>query len=739
MSFRDTLRFIILACFFATPFIGLYFADSMFFPFITGKNFAFRILVEVMLGAWVLLMFIDATYRPRFSWILVAAGTFLAVMTVADFTGVNPYRSFWSNYERMEGLITLIHLFLYFIIAGSVLTTDHAWKWFWRTSLGVSLIVAVYAYAQLHGGEAIHQSSNRLDATFGNSIYLAIYALFHFFLAAFLFFRESKEDSLFRFAYPVVAVVNLVVIYYTQTRGTLLGLVGGVFLALLLAALFDREHPERKKYAMGGVLGVLILVVMFVAWRDAPWIQANKTLGRMANISLTDPTTISRFMIWNMSWEGFKERPLLGWGQDNFLYVFAKHYNPKMWNQEPWFDRSHDVFFDWLIAGGALGLLAYLSLFLAALYYIWSSKNQHLSVLERGVLTGMLVGYFIHNIFVFDNLTSYIVFFAFLGYLHAQSLPAVPPQNNERSRSRAEKGNELEAGDLAVAAVIVVALTASIIYLVNIRNINANIALINALRPEGIFVVGPNGQKEIAIKEVLDRRLFGTGEAREQLAQLAMHAVDPRVPEEIRRQFYELTASEFEQELADDPTNVRMISFAAAFYQQFGQFDKALGYFKKAIELSPKRQPPYLDLSQMLSAEGNHKDAEQVAKIGYELEPKDPDSALAYAVALVYQKKLEEADSILAPFRGSSLVYQSRLVNAYGNGHYYDKVVELLNEKIAKGDASGRDYLALSGAYAGLGENAKAIAAVEKGMSVDATIKAESEQVLRQLKGNMAH
>src|SRR3989338_3919609 len=87
MSLKEMLRFIILSAIFATPFICLYVAESMFFQFITGKNFAFRILVEAMLGAWVLLMFIDSTYRPRFSWILAAAGAVLTVMTVADFTG----------------------------------------------------------------------------------------------------------------------------------------------------------------------------------------------------------------------------------------------------------------------------------------------------------------------------------------------------------------------------------------------------------------------------------------------------------------------------------------------------------------------------------------------------------------------------------------------------------------------------------------------------------------------------
>ena len=128
MTLRDFLRLFVLTGIFATPFIGLYVAGSMFFPFITGKNFVFRIIVEAILGAWVLLMFIDSTYRPKFSWVLAAAGTFLAVMTVADFMGENPFRSFWSNYERMEGLVTLAHLFLYFIIAGSVMGVERVWN-----------------------------------------------------------------------------------------------------------------------------------------------------------------------------------------------------------------------------------------------------------------------------------------------------------------------------------------------------------------------------------------------------------------------------------------------------------------------------------------------------------------------------------------------------------------------------------------------------------------------------------
>jgi len=728
------LRFIIISAIFATPFICLYVAESMFFPFITGKNFAFRILVEAMLGAWVLLMFIDSTYRPRFSWILAAAGTFLTVMTVADFTGVNPFKSFWSNYERMEGLITLAHLFLYFIITASVLYSENMWKWFWRTSLGSSVIVSIYALTQLYGSSAIHQSSDRLDATFGNAVYLAVFGLFHAFLAMFLFFRDGKENTM-RWMYPVIAALNVFVLYHTQTRGTLLGVLGGVLLALLLVALFDKEHPQWKKYAVGGVIGVFLLIGAFIVFKDSSFVQSSPALQRMASISLSDNTTKSRFMIWHMSWEGFKERPVLGWGQDNFLYVFAKFYDPNMWAQEPWFDRSHDVFFDWLIAGGALGLLSYLSMFGAALYYLWFGKRHRFTVIERSILTGMLAGYFVHNIFVFDNLTSYIFFFGFLAFLHTLNAEVPVVEKVIETKKKRKGDDEFEGGDFAIAGAIVVALTCVMIYYVNIRNINANTGLIASIRPEGVLVDGPNGQKKIAMMDILNQGLFGTTEGREQLAQLAVQTQDPRVPENIRKMFHDAAVGEFDKELSADPNNVRMRSFAATFYARFGEYDKALEQFLKAIELSPTRQSTRMDLAMMYNAVGDYAKAEEQAKIAYELAPEYTEAAVVYTTTLIYQNKLDLATEVMLPFRNSSAFYDSRIVNAYGNTKQFNKVIELINEKIAKGNGVGRDYFSLAASYVELGQKEQAIAAVEQAMSLDASLKDQGEQLIDQING----
>ncbi len=732
MTLRDILRFLIIACIFITPFIALIVSSSMFFPFITGKNFTFRILVELMLGAWLLLMFIDASYRPKFSWILGAAGIFLAVIAVADFTGVNPFRSFWSNYERMEGLVTHIHLFFFFIIAGSVIVSEQLWTWFWRTYLGASLIIAMNAFSQLAGKSEIHQGSTRLDATLGNATYLAIFMLFNIFIAMFLFARSNKKSG-FAWLYPVVAVVNLVVLYYTQTRGSLLGLIGGGLLAFLLVAFFDKQHPQLKKYALGGAVGLVVLVGLFIAFRDSALIKASPTLERMASISLSDNTTKSRFMIWEMSWKGFKEHPFLGWGQENFLYVFAKHYNPGMWAQEPWFDRSHNVFFDWLIAGGAFGLLAYLSLFGAILYYLWfaPSGRGRFSVLERAILTGMLAGYFIHNIFVFDNLTSYLVFFALLAYVHSM---ATPTPALASSSTTTKKDDAFEAGDVAIAAVIIAALTVGMIYFVNIRNINANTALIKAIQPDGVMIEDGKGGKKIALENLMDESLIGTSEAREQLLQITVEMLDPRVPAQIRQQFYDVTEPQVEAELARDGENLRTQSFAATFYARYGQYEKATQHFQKAIELSPTRQSTYLDLAMMYVGLERYAQAEVNAQKAFELDSTHPDARVAYATTLIHLKKFTEGEAIILPLKGTANYYNMRIINAYGMAENYAKIIELVNEKIAAGAGEARDYFSLAASYAGLGKKAEALAAVEKAVSLDANLKAQGDQIIAQIK-----
>src|SRR3989344_1537026 len=142
-TLHKILRYALLGGIFLIPvLIPFIISKSMFFPFITGKNFAFRIIVELLLGGWLILAWNDPAYRLRFSWILAAVTVFLGIVMLADIFGEDPLRSFWSNYERMDGFITLLHLFAYFVVAGSVLRDSTIlWSRFLQASLGASIVV----------------------------------------------------------------------------------------------------------------------------------------------------------------------------------------------------------------------------------------------------------------------------------------------------------------------------------------------------------------------------------------------------------------------------------------------------------------------------------------------------------------------------------------------------------------------------------------------------------------------
>src|SRR5688500_9207935 len=106
---KNVLKAIIFGGLFIVPFVPFLVSSSLFFPFITSKAFAWRIIVEIVFAAWIILALLEPAYRLRKSKILYAILTFLVIIGLADLFGAAPVKSFWSNAERMEGYITLLH------------------------------------------------------------------------------------------------------------------------------------------------------------------------------------------------------------------------------------------------------------------------------------------------------------------------------------------------------------------------------------------------------------------------------------------------------------------------------------------------------------------------------------------------------------------------------------------------------------------------------------------------------
>ncbi|MDZ4285020.1 MAG: O-antigen ligase family protein, partial [Patescibacteria group bacterium] len=586
MLLNKTLRLIALAGIFLLPLIPIYVARSMFFPFITGKNFAFRIIVEIVFAAWLLLCVRDRAYRPRRSTILSVLAVLLGIILITDFTGVNLFQSLWSNFERMEGLFTLLHLGAYFLVAGSLLTTEKLWKRFWHVSLFVSAYLGFYGLLQLAGVKEINQGGARLDATLGNATYFAIYMVFHAFIAAFYSLRQSS-GKLLKGLYGLLIALQLYTLYHTATRGALLGFLGGALLATVLIAIFGREHRVLRRASLGVLAGLLILIGAFFALRNSDFVRQSEVLGRFASLSLSEGRV--RFYVWNMGLQGFKERPLLGWGQGNFDVVFNKYYDPRMYTQEPWFDRAHDIVFDWLITAGVFGLLGYFALFAATLTLLWRDRAGVFSVVDKSLLTGLLAAYLFHNIFVFDNITSYLLFFSVLAFIHSRESSNARPLFAERDQARlAPRGGSagvLPADRIAIPLVLIGLVV--VLYALNIKGINASRLLIQAISPQ---------EKGVTENLALFRRAIaaspiGRMEAREQLVQFALEAAGAeKIPPELKEEIARTAEQEMLAMLETIPRSARHRFFLGVFYRRLGRHEDAVKMLTEALELSEHKQ-----------------------------------------------------------------------------------------------------------------------------------------------------
>ncbi len=726
-SFERALVWVARIGVFCVPFIPLIVSASMFFPFITGKNFVFRIVVEIIFAAWILLALRLPELRPKRSYFLYALSAFLFIMLVADAFGANPFKSFWSNFERMEGYITLAHLFAYFLVASSILQTEKLWLRFFATSVGVSALLGFYGILQLTGKIVINQGGVRLDGTFGNAAYFAGYMLFHFFLTLFLLARH-RVGVWAKWSYGVALILQLFVLYFSTTRGSAVGLVGGLVISTGLAALLGRDQPRLRKWAGISFVCICLLVGVFYVAKTSKFVVGNPVLTRFASISVEDAGP--RFMVWGMAFQGFKEHPLLGWGQENFNFVFNKYYNPHMWAQEQWFDRTHNVVFDWLIAGGLFGLLSYLSLFVFSLYYLWRRRegNPSFTIVEKSILTGLLAAYFTHNFFVFDNLTSYLLFFSFLAFLHTHF--AGRPLGEKKSFDTLASQGGFSAATTALAVILCLSL-----YFLNVKQIQAATDLIDALRPQ----IGGLPENLKAYDRALARNSLARQEIAEQITQTGSSVIaDPSAPREVKEGFVALAVKALNAEIATVPDDARHQFFLGTFLSRIGRVSEAIPVLERAHLLSPQKQTISFELASAYLNTGRASDALALLKSAFETAPDFGNARIIYAAVAISQKQFQLADQLLAPLAGTPEASDDRIIRAYYEAHFYSKVLTLWEKRVARAPKNPQFKISLAAAYFLNGNKPKAIETLQEALALKPEAKAEIEKYIADIRAGRA-
>ena len=554
-------RWITLGALFTLPFVALLLDRSLYFPYVTGRGFAFRILVEIAFAGWAVLALSDRAYRPRASLIAICLGLNVVWMGIADAFAINPHKAFWGNLERMDGWITQAHLFALFIVASTVLQAEDLWRRWWLTFVAASGLVCTFGLLQLaHLARTAHDAP-RIDALTGNPEFLGGYLLFA--ICVTLWLAVSEKQSLARFGLAALALLQTLILFESGTRGAFVGLLAAVAACLIAWIIFGGK--KTRAAGMLALFHVPIAFVLFLVLRDLPIVATNPILARFTQFGLGELQT--RFALWHMALQGFLAHPFLGWGHEGFSYVFNQFYDPGLKASEPWFDRAHNLYLDALVIGGVPSLLLIMAILGGGAWVLWRAP---LARAERIILLAGIVAYAVQGLVVFDSLLTCLPLLALLAFAHSlqtEPVPASAPVKPAR----------------LTTPTVILALLATL-WVLNIPTWLSSRDLVRALAPKD---GGPMRLGDL--KEAVDRHGFAGLEITEKLAEVATAvAKSSDGASDDKQRFIAYALAQTQAELGKAPHEARLRLQLAKLYRSTGQVDLANREVATALRDAPK-------------------------------------------------------------------------------------------------------------------------------------------------------
>ncbi|MCJ7738366.1 MAG: O-antigen ligase family protein, partial [Anaerolineae bacterium] len=421
-----------------TPLFFNVYSSRVFEP---DKLTTLRTLAVIMAAVWLVKLIedrISGHHSSGISWRtpLVLPTLFTVVVyLVSTVLSVTPWVSLMGSYQRLQGTYTTLSYIILFLVILEGLRTQAQLDRLINVIIVNSLPIALYGLIQHNrldplpwGGDV----TQRVASNMGNAIFVAAYLVMVLPLTVgriiesfktILTDEETNWANIGRAAaYIFIASVELITIWYAQSRGPLLGLIAGSFFLLLLLTLSTRNKAGAAASltiiaATALIVGLLALVNIpqgpLQSMQRAPW------LGRMGSVfDFEGGTGKVRALIWDgmvdliLPHEPIAQaptlanpagkadsfnaiRPLVGYGPESVYVAYNRFYPPLLGHYEsrtasP--DRSHNETLDSLGITGVLGLIAYLSIFGSTFYYSLKWLGFINDEKQRNLWIGLTVG-----------------------------------------------------------------------------------------------------------------------------------------------------------------------------------------------------------------------------------------------------------------------------------------------------------------------------------------------------------
>jgi len=759
LPYKQILFWLVIAALLTPFFVN----TQTYFPFIITKATIFRLLVEAMLVIWVFWMFRGSTSKTenRISLTPLAKAVlvFGLIIFISALFGVDFYYSFFSGNERMEGIFGIWHFIAFFLIIISTFNYLEIEK-ILKVQVGIGIVysvIAILAYSGI-GKITAQLTSNRLAGYTGNPSFFAVYLLFNAFLALYFYFRQYNFDKKIFNWWLIPFFLQSFLLFATLTRGSMMGYLAGVIF-IALGIIFLKANSQEKlafrKIAIIFLTAIIALSIFTFAGKNTDFVKNNTILSRFASISLNDPTAKSRLFSAGTAWKSFLQKPLFGWGQENYEAAYTTNFNPEVLKYLPedfYFDRAHNKPMEVLATNGIFGFLSYLSIFGIAFYFLNQLRKKEGWFLPCLALGGCLIGYFVQNIFIFDFHESYLMFFLVLAFISSISEMRLP-RSSEDSLAMTDKNSRhcesanwrmkqsqsnyaSEMGNyLIIIAVICLVIFSATQWVINPYLVSKEIMKV------GYFMSQGQGEESFQeLKKIINNPAFLEDDIVIAISKM-YSSYGSEISEEERKKILESLIVLAEQRAEKRPWRFSLVTTKADLETILAQWDKNwLLKAEKSAEMILSRFPyfpqAHLFASKFYLLNGEAEKGKAEAERAIELNPKLPTSyyllALAYNELEDFEKRDEnliKAAEFNYPFTDKNQILV--VINLCAKEKKYEVIEKLYLRAIQIDPDDVSLYTGIAATYAKMHNKEKAIEYAKKAVDINPLAKEAADEFIQ--------
>lgn len=589
--------------------------SSLLFPYTTGKAWVFRGIVELgfafsiaaLLGRRMLGSPIRGRWDRVTRWLLGVILVFLVWSGLCNQLGIDPYRSFWSNWERMGGYLDYLHWALYLVCLLTIVTPRRV----------PYLLLNLFAVITLVSLLGLMDETRRAISSLGNPIYLGNLSVFGLFVGSYLLAQPGwgRVPRWLTGTLIVAAMaIMLLALYQTASRGPVLALAVGLVVGMATLLAHRGSHLFRVFGWAIVALCVLVALVSLSGLQRSLQQSDSLLVKRLTSISLQDQTTADRIENWSIALAAAQQRPWLGWGQDNYLIAFNEHYRAgAIDHARLWFDRAHNAYLDVLVAAGLPGLLLYLLMLGLPLYLL--ARTPGMGAMEKAALAGLLAAFLAKNVVGFDTFSSTLVWMHCVAVLVAMNRRPEPAPGTDSSL-----GTGSRIAYLAISAGLpLLALLA--VYTLNLQAYRDNQRFARLMSRPLADITLPLA--EIRAQPGYSRRYASTERLAvyDSVLRRLLRAKPGSYPAPARERLVEMAVELIDAAIAAQPRDYRIRYNGAMLLLRVGAIDEAIGRLEKLAEELPQRTAFWGALAKLYAATGQRAAAVNAQRTALNLNP----------------------------------------------------------------------------------------------------------------------